>query len=138
MKSLSNSMIRSFQQEVLSHYRREGRDLPWRKTDDPYMILISEVMLQQTQVSRVMEKYTAWLKRFPDFKALANASVADVLSEWSGLGYNRRALLLKKCAETVVSEYRGRLPDDPEALVELPGIGKATAASICAFAFNKP
>ncbi|HME86889.1 MAG TPA: A/G-specific adenine glycosylase [Candidatus Nanoarchaeia archaeon] len=130
--------VKTVQKTILDHYKKEGRDLPWRKTTDPYKILISEVMLQQTQVPRVIEKYTHWLKVFPTFESLASASVADVLKEWQGLGYNRRALFLKKCAETVVSEYDGSLPSDPEELVLLPGIGKATAASICAFAFNKP
>ena len=95
-------------------------------------------MLQQTQVARVTEKYGLFIKKFPTFMALARATLAEVLTMWQGLGYNRRALSLKKLAETVMREYKGKLPHEPEELVKLPGIGAATAGSIAAFAFNHP
>ena len=110
----------------------------WRKTQDPYRILVSEVMLQQTQVDRVIDKFEQFISAFPDFKALHRASLAEVYSIWTGLGYNRRALALKKIARIVVDDFNGRLPDSIEPLSSLPGIGKATASSLCAFAFNKP
>lgn len=138
LRKLSPSQIRSFQEKVYSYYNAYGRDLPWRKTTDPYNIVVSEVMLQQTQVDRVIAKYNAFIARFPDMRSLAAASVKDVLAAWSGLGYNRRALYLKRLAECVVEQYQGRVPSDHMALMELPGIGPATAASIAAFAFNKP
>lgn len=114
------------------------RDFPWRNTTDPYRILVSEVMLQQTQVARVLIKYPAFISQFSNFKELASASTKDVLLAWQGMGYNRRALYLKKIAEIVVKKYKGKLPDDPVILDSFPGIGEATAASIVAFAFNKP
>jgi A/G-specific adenine glycosylase len=123
---------------VLDHYRDHGRDLAWRKTTDPYHILVSEIMLQQTQVGRVAVKYPAFIAVFPDFRALADAPLADVLAAWQGMGYNRRAISLQKCARRIVDEYGGIMPQDPEILATFPGIGRATAASICAFAFNMP
>lgn len=114
------------------------RDLPWRDTTDPYRILVSEVMLQQTQVSRVLIKYPIFISQFPNFKQLAQASIKDILQAWQGMGYNRRVLYLKRIAEIVVKKYESKLPDDPTVLDTFPGIGKATAASIVAFAFNKP
>ena len=110
----------------------------WRKTTNPYRIVVSEIMLQQTQVDRVTKKYEEFIRQFPSFAALARASLSDVLRTWQGLGYNRRALLLKKLATIVAREYKGKLPHEPEKLVKLPGIGKATAGSIAAFAFNHP
>lgn len=131
--------IRDFQKEVRGYYRDHGRhDMVWRKTTDPYHIVVSEVMLQQTQVERVTPKYKEFIKTFPNFSSLARAPLADTLSAWQGLGYNRRALFLKKLAEVVVEKYKGKLPHDPEILHTLPGIGKATAGSIAAFAFNYP
>jgi A/G-specific adenine glycosylase len=112
--------------------------LPWRKTRDPYKILISEIMLQQTQVVRAERFYKKFLKQFPNFKTLAQADTASVLSAWQGLGYNRRALALKKTAEVVIKESGGNLPADRQALERLPGIGKGTSGSLMAFAFNKP
>lgn len=114
-----------------------GRDLSWRRTRDPYRILISEVMLQQTQVSRVEDYYQKFMARFPDFGALARAKSADVLRLWQGLGYNRRALALHDLAKTVVREYGGALPRDREALEALPGIGSYTAGAVRTFAFNE-
>ena len=114
------------------------RNFPWKNTTDPYHILVSEVMLQQTQVSRVLIKYPIFISQFPNFKELAEASIKDILVAWQGMGYNRRALYLKKIAEIIVTQYKSKLPDDPVILDSFPGIGKATAASIVAFAFNKP
>ena len=138
MKTLTPSQIRSFRKKVLGHYARHGRDLPWRKRVTPYRVLVSEIMLQQTQVDRVIEKYKEFLAAFPDFQSLAKAPTAKLLRLWSGLGYNRRALALKKLAQVVVAEHKGRLPSTPEVLIRLPGIGPYTAGAIAAFAFNKP
>lgn len=112
--------------------------MPWRHTTDPYKILVSEIMLQQTQVSRVLVKYEEFIRVFPDFKTLARAPLSKILGVWQGMGYNRRAVFLKKLAEIVAKDYKGKLPQDPVLLEKLPGIGKATAGSICAFAFNLP
>ena len=125
---LSRTLVRFF----ASH----GRDLPWRSTKDPYAILVSELMLQQTQVSRVIPKWRAWLERFPDFKTLANAPTRDVLQLWSGLGYNSRALRLRELAIVVMKEWRGKLPHEPEQLLTLPGIGPYTANAVASFAFG--
>jgi A/G-specific adenine glycosylase len=114
------------------------RDLPWRRTVDPYAIMVSECMLQQTQVARVVPKFSAWMGRFPDFPSLADAATGEVLSFWSGLGYNRRALALQASARIVANEYGSRLPEDEKSLRGLPGIGKYTARAILAFAFDKP
>jgi len=138
MKLLSPSQIRSFRKEVLAYYDKHGRDLPWRKRVTPYRVLVSEIMLQQTQVDRVIGKYKEFLTAFPDFPALAKAPLPKLLKLWSGLGYNRRALTLKALAQVVVSEHKGRLPSDPDILRTLPGIGPYTAGAIAAFAFNKP
>jgi A/G-specific adenine glycosylase len=131
--------LERFNRIIKKYYRTHGRhDLPWRKTRDPYKILISEIMLQQTQVARVEGFYKKFLKQFPDFKALAKADTTSVLKAWQGLGYNRRALALKKTAEIVVREYGGKLPANREELEKLPGIGRGTSGSLMAFAFNKP
>lgn len=112
------------------------RDLPWRRTQDPYAIWLSEVMLQQTQVSRVDGRWQRWLERFPSVESLANAQQADVLEEWQGMGYNRRALSLMRAARSIV--HAGYFPTELRELIALPGIGPATAAGIRAFAFNLP
>lgn len=130
--------IPEFQELVLSRYRNLGRKFPWRETTDPYAILVSEIMLQQTQVKRVAEKFPQFLAAFPDFPTLAEVPLADVLAQWQGMGYNRRAIALQKCARRVMEDYDGNLPADPDILSTFPGIGKATASSICAFAFNSP
>ena len=130
--------ISEFQQVVLDHYGQHDRPMPWRNTPDPYKILVSEIMLQQTQVERVLVKYPAFLTAFPDFTSLAQAPLADILTVWQGMGYNRRAISLQKCAQRVVKEYNGMLPADVDTLATFPGIGRATASSICAFAFNMP
>ena len=117
-------------------YRRHARDLPWRRTRDPYAILVSEIMLQQTQVDRVTPRYSQFLRRFPTIRSLADAPLRDVLCEWSGLGYNSRARRLWECAQTVVREHNGLLPCDPGVLMSLPGIGAYTAAAVASFAFG--
>ncbi len=135
----SKQQIRQFKKTVWDFYREHGRhDLPWRKNINPYRVLVCEIMMQQTQVSRGEIKYREFLKKFPNFRALAQASNADVLAAWQGLGYNRRALYLKKTAEVVIKEHKGKLPDDTVSLMNLPGIGAYTAGAVCAFAFNKP
>ena len=124
---------------VMRYWHRHGRhDLPWRRTTDPYRILVSEVMLQQTQVIRVIDFYRSFLRAFPSFRALARATPASVMRVWQGLGYNRRALMLLRCAKVAADEYKGKLPDDYEALRALPGIGPYTAGAVLAFAFDRP
>jgi A/G-specific adenine glycosylase len=137
-KKLSARAIRAFRQTIYRHFQEHGRRLPWRETRDPYCILVSEIMLQQTQVERVLQKYEGFIARFPSFAALAEAALPEVLAAWQGLGYNRRALALKRLAEKVVSEFGGSLPDSPEVLTTLPGIGSATAGALAAFAFTRP
>ncbi len=131
--------IPKFQKLVLDYYREEGRHtLPWRKTKDPYKILVSEVMLQQTQVDRVKPFYTAFLERFPTVHALAEAPLADVLKQWQGLGYNRRAKMLQEAAKEVVQKYDGKFPKTVTELEQLRGIGPYTARAVAAFAYNQP
>ncbi len=137
-KRITDTIKNKFQGIILSFYRRHGRDLPWRTTSDPYRILVSEVMLQQTQVDRVVPKYLAFLEKFPDPAALARASKRQVLACWQGLGYNRRALSLLKCAAEVQTRFEGRMPRSYEELLQLPGIGPYTASAICVFAYNRP
>lgn len=127
-----------FRNLVLSHYKKHGRhDLPWRKTEDAYHILVSEVMLQQTRVERVIPFYEAFLKEFPTTKTLARAPLAHVLIRWQGLGYNRRAKMLHEAAKAVMRDYAGRLPRTVEALEKLPGVGHYTARAVAAFAHNQ-
>lgn len=137
-KILSTDEIRAFQQKIYDYFSLHRRYLPWRQTTDPYHIVVSEMMLQQTQVERVADKYQEFIKTFPDWSALARALLKDILSVWQGLGYNRRALALKQCAEEVMFRYGGELPKSPDTLCTLSGIGKATAGEILAFAFNIP
>lgn len=128
-----------FQKVVLEYYATYGRHtLPWRKTKNPYRILVSEIMLQQTQVERVIPKYRAFLTTFPTVEALAKASLKDVLILWQGLGYNRRAKLLHECARAIVHTQGGKFPKTHAGLVALPGIGHYTAGAVMAFAYNKP
>lgn len=119
------------------HHRTNRRDLPWRRTRDPYEILVSEIMLQQTQVSRVLDMYPRFLTAFPTVDALAAAEVSAVLVAWQGLGYNRRALALHRAAQAIVSKYGGRVPASIADLRRLPGVGQATAAAVSAFAFGQ-
>lgn len=121
---------------VWSLYRREGRSFPWRETDDPYRILLSELMLQQTQTERVLPKYEQFLSLWPDFEAMASSSLLEVLSAWKGLGYNRRALALRTIAQKSVA-YGWTLPNDYQALLEFPMIGPATAAAVMAFSHHE-
>jgi A/G-specific adenine glycosylase len=130
--------VTRFRSLVYANYEQRGRDFPWRLTTDPYHILVAEVMLQQTQTGRVTAKYRGFTARFPDFATLAAARPEDVLREWQGLGYNRRALALYTTAQKVCSEFDGQLPREKDKLRSLPGIGAYTAAAIRAFAFNLP
>ncbi len=135
---LTPATVRVFRQKIYRYYRQHGRTLSWRKTRNPYHILVSEVMLQQTQVERVAEKYEEFISAFPDFKTLASAPLRKILQVWQGMGYNRRALYLQKIAQAVSDNYNGKLPRQLDELIKLPGIGKNTASAIAAFAFNKP
>ncbi len=130
--------MNDFKKVIWNYYAAQGRHFDWRYTDDPYAVFISEVMLQQTQTQRVAQKFPLFMCTFPDFQSLARACLKDVLAAWQGLGYNRRGMYLHRAAQMIVEQYGGQLPDDPLLLQKLPGIGKATAASIVAFAFNKP
>ena len=135
---ITPTAIRTFRTVVYRYYRSHKRDLPFRWLKDPYQVVVSEVMLQQTQVPRVIDKYREFIRKFPSIRVLARAPLPDVLLAWQGLGYNRRAVLLQKLARMVCDQMKGVIPSDPDLLRTLPGIGKATAGSICAFAFNKP
>ena len=130
--------MKALQKNLLAWYAKHGRrSLPWRSTRDPYRILVSEFMLQQTQVDRVVPKYGAFVERFPNVVALANASTADVLREWKGLGYNSRAVRLKAIAQTVCNLLGGTVPRDRAGLLALPGVGAYTASAVRAFAFDE-
>ena len=138
--TLDADKITEFRRSILDFYERQGRNFPWRHTVNPYEILVSEIMLQQTQTERVLPKYLAWLERFPDVQTLAAAPLADVLALWSGLGYNRRARFLHEACRLISERIAkgGTFPDTPEELDALPGIGPYTARAVCTFAFNKP
>jgi A/G-specific adenine glycosylase len=127
-----------FRERVWDYYHQFGRDLVWRHDPTPYQVLVSEVMLQQTQVARVQVKYDEWMSRFPTLEVLALASVSEVLASWQGLGYNRRGLWLHRAAQIIHSQYEGVVPSDPGILVTLPGIGPNSAGSIAAFAYDVP
>lgn len=133
----SPSEVASFRQEVLRYYAEHGRDLAWRHTREPYAVLVSEVMLQQTQVPRVQRMWPAFMQAFPTVEALAAAPLEAVLRQWSGMGYNRRAVQLKRMAEDVVSRFGGAMPRTLEGLRSLPGVGPATAAAVMAFAYGE-
>ena len=126
-----------FRRLLLTWYRKNGRDLPWRKTSDPYHILVSEIMLQQTQVDRVLPKYQEWLAKYPSFQALADAPVDDVTSTWRPLGYNIRPQRVHSIARETVEHYGGHLPSDDETLRSFKGIGAYTAGAIRSFAFGQ-
>jgi A/G-specific adenine glycosylase len=129
--------LETLRQQLLDWFATAARDLPWRRTRDPYRILVSEVMLQQTQVDRVLPKYAAFLEAFPTLDALANAPTAEVIKCWAGLGYNRRAVNLQRTARTVLQEHYGRFPTDVTVLRRLPGIGPYTAGAVACFAFEQ-
>jgi len=135
---------RTFQTVVREYYRAHGRhDLPWRLADaagnfDPYKVMVSELMLQQTQVSRVIPKYREFLAKFPTVSTLAESPLAEVLRAWNGLGYNRRAKFLHQAARRIIDEYNGAFPQAASTLQTLPGIGPNTAGAIAAYAFNQP
>ncbi|MBA3724663.1 MAG: A/G-specific adenine glycosylase [Candidatus Levybacteria bacterium] len=145
MDGLSLQQIKAFQNKIFTWYSEYQRDLPWREVPfdtslgarDPYKILVSEIMLQQTQVSRVIPKYEAWLVAFPTVHALAVAPISEVLKHWSGLGYNRRALNLKKTAQIIDEQYGEKFPRTEKELLTLPGIGQYTARAVMCFAFNQ-
>jgi A/G-specific adenine glycosylase len=136
--------VEKFQQLVWDFYQKNKRDFPWRTLRlrsgqaDPYKILVSEIMLQQTQADRVVNYYNKWLKRFPDFKSLAAATFSQIYPLWQGLGYNRRALNLQKAAQKAVTDYKGKLPQDILLLEDFPGIGPYTARAVSIFSFNTP
>jgi A/G-specific adenine glycosylase len=127
---------RWFRQRLLAWYRRHGRDLPWRTTRDPYRVLVSEIMLQQTQVDRVLPKYHEWLERYPSFEALAAARVREVVRTWYPLGYNIRPRRLHAIARESVARFDGTLPDDEATLLSFKGIGAYTAGAVRSFAFG--
>lgn len=132
----SSENLDLFRRQILEWYDIHKRDLPWRGETDPYRILVSEVMLQQTGVERVRAKYLEFIARFPSIRQLAEASTADVVRAWQGLGYNRRALNLKRTAEIVCRDHGGRLPDSTSELERLPGIGRYTSRAVACFAFG--
>lgn len=132
----SSDAIIHLQHTIRERYADHRRILPWRQTTDPYHILVSEIMLQQTQVDRVIVKYNTWLQRWPTVRHLASATQADILTAWSGLGYNRRALNLYKAAQGIVHDYDGQILPDEKILLWLPGVGLYTAHAILAFAYN--
>jgi A/G-specific adenine glycosylase len=144
---MKEEILKKFKKEIWKYYRKGKRSMPWRPpslklrqdgTLDPYAILVSEVMLQQTQVARVIPKFEMFLKKFPAFEDLAKAGTRELVALWRGLGYNRRALALREAAKIVVSEHKGKLPKDIEKIDELPGVGRATAAAIYIYAWNRP
>lgn len=134
----SEEQTEAFRSTILENYRLYGRSFPWRETRDPYAILVSEMMLQQTQTLRVLPKYEAWLKLFPDALTLANAPLSDVLAAWNGLGYNSRAKYLQNACREVCKKYNGIFPDTKDGLDSLPGVGPYTAGAVSTFAYNNP
>ncbi|MBI1736733.1 MAG: A/G-specific adenine glycosylase [Candidatus Rokubacteria bacterium] len=137
MRPPDRDVTRRFQRRLLAWYARHGRDLPWRRTREPYRVLVSEIMLQQTQVDRVIPKYEEFLTRYPTLGDLAAARPAEVRSLWYPLGYNVRPLRLHAIARETVARYGGRLPDSDDALRRLPGIGRYTAGAVLSFAFGR-
>lgn len=136
-ENLSPASILAFKQHIQFYFKQFGRTFSWRQTNDPYQIVVSEIMLQQTQTHRVQKKFEQFIEQFPTFEALAHAQIREVITVWQGLGYNRRALALHVLAQRVIQEFNGVLPDDFETLKTFKGIGPNTAGSVCAFAFNR-
>ncbi|MEM0466416.1 MAG: A/G-specific adenine glycosylase [Candidatus Thermoplasmatota archaeon] len=137
-RKLTDADIARFHQTILDFYHNHGRSFPWRNTDNPYHILVSEVMLQQTQTDRVVPKYEQFIRTYPDVERLAAASFREILSVWQGLGYNRRALALKKTAEILLTQHHGKVPDTLDELLALPGLGPYSARAILTFAYHQP
>ena len=137
MQNISQERLSEFVMTVWQNYTEHGRSFPWRETSNPYEIMVSEFMLQQTQTARVMQKYEAWLQRFPTVQSVAGANLSEALSLWNGLGYNRRAKFLYESCQKICIEHSGTLPHDAEILECLPGIGQYTARAIATFAFNQ-
>ncbi len=133
-----SEVVELFQKMIYDFYKNHKRHFPFRENVTPYNVLVSEIMLQQTQTGRVSEKYLQFTKKFPDFTSLSAASLEEILKEWKGLGYNRRAIALKTIADTIIKDFEGKLPESIEILKSFPQIGHNTAASIITFAFNKP
>jgi A/G-specific adenine glycosylase len=131
-------VVRAFRKSLLAWFRKSARDLPWRRDRSPCAVLVSEMMLQQTQVATVVDYFTRWMRRFPDFRALAEADENDVLHLWQGLGYYARARNLHRAAKAVVAKHGGMIPEDYDAIRALPGIGDYTAGALMAFAFDRP
>ncbi len=129
--------VRAFQRRLISWYRRHGRDLPWRRTRDPYAILVSEIMLQQTQVQRALLYYEKFLQKYPTAEDLAKAQEHQVREAWDGLGYYARARNLHKTTQQIVTQQRGKFPRTPEELMKLPGVGPYTAGAVSSFAFHE-
>jgi A/G-specific adenine glycosylase len=137
-RTLPENKLLPFHHAISKYYHEHPRSFPWRETADPYRILVSEFMLQQTQTERVMKYYPRFLRRFPDFTALAGSKLNSVLEAWAGLGYNRRAIHLRLTAQKILTEHDALLPCEKEKLLTLPGVGSATAGAVMAFAFDKP
>jgi A/G-specific adenine glycosylase len=137
VQRLDATTVRAFQRRLLAWYAKHGRDLPWRRTRNPYRVLVSEMMLQQTQVARVIPKYHEFLRRYPTLRRLAAAPVDDVRRLWYPLGYNARPVRLRQIARETMARYGGRLPNNHERLRALPGIGPYTAGAILAFAYGQ-
>lgn len=135
---LTKEVISQFRSIIYSFYKQHRRNFPFRQNITPYNVLVSEIMLQQTQTGRVSQKFMNFVEKFPDFLALSKAPLEDVLKVWQGLGYNRRAIALKKISDIVINDYHGKLPDSIEILKSFPQIGHNTASSILTFAFNNP
>lgn len=138
MPGTSIEDVMAFRASVLDLYAREGRNFAWRRTTEPWAILVSEVMLQQTQTDRVSPKYEAWMARFPDAASVAAAGLPELYESWRGLGYNSRALRLREAARICASRYSGQPPADENLLLELPGVGRYTARAVLAFAYGLP
>jgi len=136
-RSPNHQLISYFQQNLLLWYSESGRDLPWRHTSDPYHILVSEIMLHQTQVERVLPKYLQWIQTYPSFQSLATASLSEVQELWRPLGYNFRPIRLYEIAQRVINEFNGQLPSTVDELMAIKGIGRYTAGAILSFAFHE-
>lgn len=134
----NDSSTAAFRRPLLRWFRQHGRDLPWRRSRDPYAILVSEIMLQQTTVSAAVPYYNRWLRRFPTLRLLASVSESDVMHAWQGLGYYSRARNLRRCAQVSVRDFSGQLPRDVSQLRSLPGVGRYTSNAVAVFAFDQP